>query len=30
VVEINHEIYGHMNERALRSEVDALDKEGRK
>jgi NADH-quinone oxidoreductase subunit E len=25
VVEINHEIYGHVNERALRSQIDALD-----
>ncbi len=25
VVEINHAIYGHMNERALRSEIDALE-----
>ena len=24
VVEINHEIYGHVNERALRSQIDAL------
>ncbi len=30
VVEINHEIFGHMNERALRSEVDELEKESRK
>jgi len=29
VVEINHEIYGHMNERALRNELDALEKERR-
>ncbi len=25
VVEINHEIYGHVNERALRSQIDALE-----
>jgi NADH-quinone oxidoreductase subunit E len=25
VVEINHQIYGHVNERALRSEIDALE-----
>jgi NADH-quinone oxidoreductase subunit E len=25
VVEINHEIYGHENERALRSQIDALE-----
>ncbi|MGE5644548.1 MAG: NAD(P)H-dependent oxidoreductase subunit E [Acidobacteriota bacterium] len=25
VVEINHEIFGHVNERALRSQIDALD-----
>lgn len=25
VVEINHEIYGHVNERTLRSQIDALD-----
>lgn len=30
VVEINHEIYGHMNERALRTEVDEIEKESRK
>ena len=29
VVEINHEIYGHQNERALRSEIDAIEKEKR-
>ncbi len=29
VVEINHEIYGHMNERTLRSEIDALGKDKR-
>jgi len=29
VVEINHEIYGHVNERALRSEIDAIEKEKR-
>jgi NADH-quinone oxidoreductase subunit E len=29
VVEINHSIYGHMNERALRNEIAALDKEKR-
>jgi NADH-quinone oxidoreductase subunit E len=29
VVEINHEIYGHMNERALRSEIDEIEKERR-
>ena len=27
VVEINHAIYGHMNERALRNEIDVLEKE---
>jgi len=27
VVEVNHAIYGHMNERALRREVEALEKE---
>jgi NADH-quinone oxidoreductase subunit E len=27
VVEVNHTIYGHMNERALRREVEALAKE---
>jgi NADH-quinone oxidoreductase subunit E len=30
VVEINHSIFGHMNERALRSEIDALEKESGK
>jgi NADH-quinone oxidoreductase subunit E len=30
VVEINHAIYGHMNERALRSEIDVLEKESEK
>jgi NADH-quinone oxidoreductase subunit E len=25
VVEINHEIYGHVNERALRSQIDAIE-----
>jgi NADH-quinone oxidoreductase subunit E len=29
VVEINHQIYGHVNERALRSEIDAIEKEKR-
>jgi NADH-quinone oxidoreductase subunit E len=29
VVEINHEIYGHVNERALRSQIDALGGGGR-
>jgi NADH-quinone oxidoreductase subunit E len=29
VVEINHEIYGHVNERALRSQIDALEGGGR-
>lgn len=29
VVEINHAIYGHMNERALQSEIDALEQESR-
>jgi len=29
VVEINHEIYGHVNERALRSQIDAIEKEKR-
>jgi NADH-quinone oxidoreductase subunit E len=29
VVEINHEIYGHVNERALRGELDAIEKEKR-
>jgi NADH-quinone oxidoreductase subunit E len=29
VVEINHEIYGHMNERTLRSEIDELEKDKR-
>jgi NADH-quinone oxidoreductase subunit E len=29
VVEINHEIFGHVNERALRGEIDAIDKEKR-
>jgi len=28
VVEVNHTIYGHMNERALHREVEALEKEG--
>ena len=27
VVEINHSIFGHMNERALRNEIDVLEKE---
>jgi NADH-quinone oxidoreductase subunit E len=27
VVEVNHSIYGHMNERALHREVEALEKE---
>lgn len=27
VVEVNHAIYGHMNERALRRELEALEKE---
>ncbi len=30
VVEINHEIYGHMNERALRREIEVLEKEAGK
>jgi NADH-quinone oxidoreductase subunit E len=30
VVEINHEIFGHMNERALRSEVEEIEKQARK
>lgn len=30
VVEINHAIFGHMNERQLRSEIDELEKEGGK
>ncbi len=30
VVEINHSIYGHVNERALRSEIDVLERESRK
>jgi NADH-quinone oxidoreductase subunit E len=30
VVEIDHEIFGHMNERALRTEMDELEKESRK
>ncbi len=29
VVEINHEIFGHVNERALRSQIDAIEKEKR-
>lgn len=29
VVEINHEIFGHMNERALRNEIDAIEKDKR-
>ncbi len=29
VVEINHVIYGHVNERALRNEIDALNKDKR-
>ena len=28
VVEVDHSIFGHMNERALRSEIDTLEKEG--
>jgi NADH-quinone oxidoreductase subunit E len=28
VVEINHAIYGHVNERALRSQIDALEGRG--
>ncbi len=30
VVEINHEIYGHMNEQTLHREIEALDKKGDK
>jgi NADH-quinone oxidoreductase subunit E len=30
VVEVNHNIYGHMNEMALHRELEALDKEARK
>ncbi len=30
VVEINHSIFGHMNERALRNEIDVLEKESGK
>ncbi len=30
VVEINHEIFGHMNERALRNELDRIAKKGSK
>ena len=30
VVEINHSIYGHMNEQALHRELEALEKEGAK
>jgi NADH-quinone oxidoreductase subunit E len=30
VVEINHAIFGHMNERALRSEIGVLEKESEK
>ncbi len=30
VVELNHEIYGHMNERTLRAELDHIEKESRK
>lgn len=30
VVEVNHEIFGHMNERALRAEVEQIEKESRK
>lgn len=30
VVEINHNIFGHVNERALRSEIDVIEKESRK
>lgn len=30
VVEVNHSIYGHMNEMALHRELEALEKEGRK
>jgi len=26
VVEINHQIFGHVNERALRTEIDELSK----
>lgn len=29
VVEVNHTIFGHMNERSLQKELDALDKGGR-
>ena len=29
VVEVNHTIFGHMNERSLLKELDALDKGGR-
>ena len=30
VVEVNHTIFGHMNERSLQKELDALDQEGRR
>ncbi len=30
VVEINHSIFGHVNERALRSEIDVIEKESGK
>ena len=30
VVEVNHTIFGHMNERSLHKELDALDQEGRR
>lgn len=30
VVEINHAIYGHVNEQALHREVEALEKDGKK
>ena len=30
VVEINHSIFGHMNERALQNEIDVLEKESGK
>jgi NADH:ubiquinone oxidoreductase subunit E len=30
VVEVNHNVYGHMNEQTLHRELDALKKEGRR